>query len=53
MSIKLKDTIYDLINNSDKLDGKDSSAFSLTSHTHTKSQISDFSHTQIPRGADR
>ena len=36
MSIKLKDTIYDLINNSDKLDGKDSSAFSLTTHTHSE-----------------
>ena len=36
MSIKLKDTIYDLINNSDKLDGKDSSAFSLTTHTHSQ-----------------
>ena len=35
MSIKLKDTIYDLINNSDKLDGFDSSAFSLTTHTHS------------------
>lgn len=51
MSIKLKDTIYDLISNSDKLDGKDSSAFALSehthsyaasSHTHTKSQITDF-----------
>ena len=41
MSIKLKDTIYDLINNSDKLDGIDSSAFSLTSHTHNFNQITD------------
>ena len=34
MSIKLKDTIYDLISNSDKLDGKDSSNFATSSHTH-------------------
>ena len=33
MSIKLKDTIYDLISNSDKLDGKDSSEFALA-HSH-------------------
>ena len=44
MSIKLKDTIYDLINNSDKLDGKDSSAFSLTSHTHSDYALSDHTH---------
>ena len=32
MSIKLKDTISDLINNSDKLDGKHASDFALSSH---------------------
>ena len=37
MSIKLKDTIYDLVNNSDKLDGKDSSYF----HRNHLTNISD------------
>ena len=32
MSIKLKDTISDLINNSDKLDGKHASEFAASSH---------------------
>ena len=32
MSIKLKDTISDLINNSDKLDGKHAADFALSSH---------------------
>ena len=46
MSIRLKDTIYDLINNSDKLDGKDSSAFSLTTHTHSNYAQLDHTHSQ-------
>lgn len=39
MSIKLKDKA---IIDSDKLDGKDSAQFASSSHTHSKSQISDF-----------
>ena len=34
MSIKLKDTIYDLINNADKLDNKHASDFATSGHTH-------------------
>ena len=45
MSIKLKDTIYDLVNNADKLDGKDSTAFSLSEHTHNYlSSLPDHTH---------
>ncbi len=35
MSIKLKDTIYDLIDNSDKLDNKHASDFATSGHTHS------------------
>ena len=38
MSIRLKDTIYDLINNSDKLDGKHASSFALSNHTHPSTE---------------
>ena len=34
MSVRLKDTIYDLINNSDKLDGKHAADFATSGHTH-------------------
>ena len=34
MSIKLKDTIYDIINNADKLDSKHASEFAVSGHTH-------------------
>ena len=34
MSIRLKDTIYDLIDNADKVDGKHASDFATSGHTH-------------------